>query len=158
MPGKLSCSSPAMAGSYLFSHTSREKMRKEKLSLEEGGVMRSLLDMPGGLELHIGVGDEGGGGWSGTAAIRSLLAICTMAWCMPPSCLVRPKGRPFPLLLHPDVHPVHHVSRQPGAAGQVAASLLQPAHHRHVCTGVCAGNAGWRGGDKRWVLSQALLA
>ncbi|GAX78870.1 hypothetical protein CEUSTIGMA_g6309.t1 [Chlamydomonas eustigma] len=32
-----------------------EKMRKEKLSFDEGSVMRYLLDMPGGLELHIGM-------------------------------------------------------------------------------------------------------
>ena len=35
-------------------------MKKDKLSFEEGVVMRSLLDLPGGLELHIGVrGREG---------------------------------------------------------------------------------------------------
>lgn len=34
----------------------REKMKREKLSLEDGLMMRSLVDFPGGLELHIGVG------------------------------------------------------------------------------------------------------
>jgi hypothetical protein len=33
----------------------REKMKAEKLSLEDGALMRSLVDFPGGLELHIGV-------------------------------------------------------------------------------------------------------
>lgn len=31
-------------------------MKKEKLSVEDGAMMRTLLDFPGGLELHIGVG------------------------------------------------------------------------------------------------------
>lgn len=30
-------------------------MKTENLSLEDGALMRSLLDFPGGLELHIGV-------------------------------------------------------------------------------------------------------
>lgn len=30
-------------------------MKKEKLSVEDGAMMRTLLDFPGGLELHIGV-------------------------------------------------------------------------------------------------------
>ena len=30
-------------------------MKRDKLSYEDGAVMRSLLDMPGGLELHIGM-------------------------------------------------------------------------------------------------------
>jgi len=37
----------------------REKMKKEQLSLEDGVTMRSLVDFPGGLELHIGVGVGG---------------------------------------------------------------------------------------------------
>lgn len=32
-----------------------DKMKKEKLGLEEGAVLRQLLDFPGGLELHIGM-------------------------------------------------------------------------------------------------------
>lgn len=32
-----------------------EKMRAEKLSIEDGMLMRQLVDFPGGLELHIGV-------------------------------------------------------------------------------------------------------
>ncbi|MEW5313953.1 MAG: hypothetical protein WDW38_005483 [Sanguina aurantia] len=31
------------------------KMKKEKLSVEDGAMMRTLLDFPGGLELHIGM-------------------------------------------------------------------------------------------------------
>ncbi len=34
-------------------------MKAEKLSLEDGALMRTLVDFPGGLELHIGV--RGGG-------------------------------------------------------------------------------------------------
>lgn len=30
-------------------------MRTHKLSLEDGGMIRTLVDWPGGLELHIGV-------------------------------------------------------------------------------------------------------
>jgi acyl-CoA oxidase len=34
-------------------------MKKEQLGLEDGITMRSLLDFPGGLELHIGVSLHG---------------------------------------------------------------------------------------------------
>lgn len=37
-------------------HVHREEMQKRGLSLEDGAVMRYLVDFPGGLELHIGVG------------------------------------------------------------------------------------------------------
>lgn len=33
----------------------REKMKSERLSLSDGALMRTLVDFPGGLELHIGV-------------------------------------------------------------------------------------------------------
>jgi len=35
-------------------------MKREGLSFEDAVVMRSLLDLPGGLELHIGVGRREG--------------------------------------------------------------------------------------------------
>ena len=38
-------------------------MKKDKLSYEDGAVMRGLLDMPGGLELHIGVRSDGTSHW-----------------------------------------------------------------------------------------------
>ena len=34
----------------------REKMKREQLSVEDGITMRALVDFPGGLELHLGVG------------------------------------------------------------------------------------------------------
>jgi hypothetical protein len=37
-------------------------MQQEKLTIDDGLMMRSLVDFPGGLELHIGVG--GWVGWS----------------------------------------------------------------------------------------------
>ena len=33
----------------------RDMVRQKKISMEEGTLMRTLLFMPGGLELHIGV-------------------------------------------------------------------------------------------------------
>ena len=33
----------------------RDMVRQKKISMEEGSLMRTLLFMPGGLELHIGV-------------------------------------------------------------------------------------------------------
>ena len=50
-----SCASLSLA---LLTH--REKMKREGLSFEDAVVMRSLLDLPGGLELHIGVGRREG--------------------------------------------------------------------------------------------------
>lgn len=37
----------------LVSH--RDMVRQKKITMEEGTLMRTLLFMPGGLELHIGV-------------------------------------------------------------------------------------------------------
>ena len=53
-------------------------MKKDKLSFDEGAIMRSLLDMPGGLELHIGVGSEPkmGGKGTGDVFIRFLNPGC----------------------------------------------------------------------------------
>ena len=36
----------------------RDMVREKKISMEEGTLMRTLLFMPGGLELHIGVSQE----------------------------------------------------------------------------------------------------
>lgn len=33
----------------------RQKMQTEKLTIDDGLMMRQLVDFPGGLELHIGV-------------------------------------------------------------------------------------------------------
>lgn len=33
----------------------RDMVRQKKITMEEGTLMRTLLFMPGGLELHIGV-------------------------------------------------------------------------------------------------------
>ena len=39
-------------GMYVFD---RDLMRQKKITMEEGKEARKLLNMPGGLELHIGV-------------------------------------------------------------------------------------------------------
>lgn len=52
-----------------------EKMRSEKLGVEAGMVMRQLVDFPGGLELHIGVGAMGG-------ATAAAAALCSTP-CLP---------------------------------------------------------------------------
>ena len=46
----------------------RDMVRHKKISTEEGTMMRTLLFMPGGLELHIGVS-------LGAIALRLCLAI-----------------------------------------------------------------------------------
>lgn len=52
-------------------------MKSEGLSIEDGKLMRALVDFPGGLELHIGVGRRAGRGaccvWAGVA-VRGLRA------------------------------------------------------------------------------------
>lgn len=45
----------ATCGAVVCMTDCREKMRREKLSVEDGITMRTLVDFPGGLELHIGV-------------------------------------------------------------------------------------------------------
>ena len=49
----------------------REKMKAEKLSLEDGAIMRTLVDWPGGFELHIGVGGQAPHALHCTAAARA---------------------------------------------------------------------------------------
>ena len=36
----------------------RDMVRQKKITMEEGTLMRTLLFMPGGLELHIGVSQQ----------------------------------------------------------------------------------------------------
>ena len=44
-----------MQTSHFHGRLLRDMVRQKKISMEEGTLMRTLLFMPGGLELHIGV-------------------------------------------------------------------------------------------------------
>jgi hypothetical protein len=39
----------------LVKHPNRQTVNRERLSMDDGLMMRQLADSPGGLELHIGV-------------------------------------------------------------------------------------------------------
>lgn len=53
-------------------------MKREGLGIEDGKILRQLVDFPGGLELHIGVGARGHMGFVDCAA-----ASCGLS---PPCC------------------------------------------------------------------------
>ena len=52
-------------------------MKKEKLSFEDANMIRGLVDFPGGLELHIGVGI---GEMLPCAAVRMCMGGCMQCY------------------------------------------------------------------------------
>lgn len=79
--------------------TRREKMKAEKLSLEDGALMRQLLDFPGGLELHIGVGAGGLGEWGSEGRWSGCLGIGNPAGPHTSTC------HSLPVVTFPVAHP-----------------------------------------------------